>query len=184
MSRLWEQNSPPDQYEGCRGASLAPLSPARYDSTTPRKETPMRRVLPLLSILCLAFAPVPFPKPDRRTPKDLAAMRGEWEVISCHINGGLASTDGHTAVFDGNRLHRLTEGRTTIKWIVTLDSSKKPKWMDLKDANVPGRTLLCIYKLEGDTLTCAFCNEVNAQERPTDFNPDLMGLEVFKRKKR
>ena len=85
----------------------------------------------------------------------------------------------------GNRLYCLSNCVTSRKWVVTLDPSKNPKRMDLKDVELLGHTVLCIYKLNSDTLTCAFSNQVNALERPTDFNPHrLMGVEVFKRKKR
>lgn len=38
----------------------------------------MRRVVPLLAVVCLAFAPAPFTKPDRRPlPRTMA---GVWDV--------------------------------------------------------------------------------------------------------
>ena len=38
----------------------------------------MRRALPLLAILCLAFAPAPFPRPVRRPAVQVLA--GAWDV--------------------------------------------------------------------------------------------------------
>jgi uncharacterized protein (TIGR03067 family) len=149
----------------------------------------MRRFLPLIAILSLAFAPAPFPRPLKADPgkADLKKMQGEWECVSWSLNGNPLVTVNRrvTAVYDGNRMSCLTNGVATAKWVVTLDPSKEPKRMDLKDVNAPGETLLGIYKLDGDTLTCAFRNQANTSERPTDFNPHrLMGVEVYKRKKR
>jgi hypothetical protein len=58
--------------------------------------------------------------------------------------------------------------------------------MDLKrPGGVPA--LLGIYRLDGDTLTCAFRNSpgaAGAPERPADFQPHpLMCVEVYRRKK-
>jgi uncharacterized protein (TIGR03067 family) len=147
----------------------------------------MRRVLPLLAVLLMGFAPAPFPKPGRDGRDDLAAMRGEWEVVGESLSGSplRPAAASYTAVYDGNRVDMLTNGVAIAKWVVTLDPSKKPKRMDLKKADAPGQALLCIYKLDGDTLTFAYYNRVNAPERPIDFNPNrLMVIEVYKRKKR
>lgn len=38
----------------------------------------MRRVVPLLIVLCLGFAPAPVYRERRDTRTDLEKMRGEW----------------------------------------------------------------------------------------------------------
>jgi uncharacterized protein (TIGR03067 family) len=65
---------------------------------------------------------------------------------------------------------------------LSLNPSKKPKQMNLKDADEPNNTVLGIYRIDGDTLHFAF-SQGNATERPIDFNP-YRGLLVLKRKKR
>jgi uncharacterized protein (TIGR03067 family) len=149
----------------------------------------VRRSLVPLAILSLAFAPLPFPRPAKggKAASDLKALQGEWVRVSCSLNGGPPAASGgeDTAVYDGARLARLHRGVASARWVVTLDPSKEPRRMDMEDAAAPGRKLLCIYRLDGDTLTCAFRNQVNAPERPTDFEPHaLMGVEVFRRKSR
>ena len=39
----------------------------------------MRRVLPLVAVLLMGFAPAPFPKQHRKT--DLKKMQGEWDMV-------------------------------------------------------------------------------------------------------
>jgi hypothetical protein len=54
----------------------------------------MRRVLPLLAVLSVAFAPAPFPKPS--TSIDLASFQGRWKVVRIEVtlpNGGLREWD-------------------------------------------------------------------------------------------
>jgi uncharacterized protein (TIGR03067 family) len=75
-------------------------------------------------------------------------------------------------------------GVPTAKWIVTLDSSREPKRMDLKEVDAPVQKVLCIDKFDGDTLTLAYHFGTNASERPTDFKPGrLIFIEVLKRRK-
>jgi hypothetical protein len=54
-----------------KSACLALFRAGGYDSAKPSKEAIVPRVLPLLAVLCLAFAPAPFPKPERtrKTPE-------------------------------------------------------------------------------------------------------------------
>jgi uncharacterized protein (TIGR03067 family) len=147
----------------------------------------MRRILPLLAVLLMGFAPAPFPKPGRNTTADLAALRGEWELVSASSNGGPFSADGgwSSSVYDGNRLSSFRKGVATCKWIVTLYPLKEPKRMDLKEVDAPGQAVLCIYKLDGDTLTLAYHFGAHASERPTDFKPhESTFIEVLKQKKR
>jgi uncharacterized protein (TIGR03067 family) len=147
----------------------------------------MRRVLPLLILLNLGLAPAPVFRGKPETSKDeLKALQGEWECVRYSLKGAAFSSHGGgtTAVFSGARQSRLHEGTLTARWVVVLDPSKEPKWMDLKSENVPGQTLSGIYRLDGDTLIVAFRNKADATERPKDFreNP-LMSIEVFRRKK-
>src|SRR5262249_46321283 len=52
---------------GAGGGDLLDLLPARYDPARPSEEPAMRRILPLLAVLSMAFAPAPFPKDGRLT---------------------------------------------------------------------------------------------------------------------
>jgi uncharacterized protein (TIGR03067 family) len=148
----------------------------------------MRRILALLALLVMGFAPAPFPKPERTGRDKLVAMRGEWKLVSLSLDGRPLRAAGgmSAAVFDGNRLSLLdVDGVVISRWIVTLAPSKNPKRMDLKDADAPDQTLLGIYKLDGDTLTLACANPTIVSKGPTDFNPHKgTEVSVYKRKKK
>ena len=47
----------------------------------------MRRGLPLLAVLCLAFAPAPFPRQRRpdASKGDLQAIQGKWDRVLLRI---------------------------------------------------------------------------------------------------
>jgi uncharacterized protein (TIGR03067 family) len=147
----------------------------------------MRHVLPLLIVLSLGFAPAPVYREKRDPAKDdLKALQGEWECVGYSINGEEPSVGvGKSKVVHlEDRLSCLSNGAVTARYVVVLNPSKEPKWIDLKDVDVPGRAVLGIYRLDGNTLTCAFRNQVNTKERPKEFRPHpLMIVEVFHRKK-
>ena len=139
----------------------------------------MSRIVPLLIVLSLGFAPAPVYRQKPNTKTDLEKMQGVWERVSCSTN-----RDEETAVYCGNRLSCFHKGGTSTQCDVVLDSSKEPRWIDRKDADVPDQKLLGIYKLDGDTLTCAWRMQYNAPDRPKEFRPHpLMCLEVYRRKK-
>jgi uncharacterized protein (TIGR03067 family) len=148
----------------------------------------MRRFLPLLCVLSLGFAPAPFIKPSgpRRPADDLAMLQGEWAQVKYAIGGGgLRDTrgGGNFVRFAGGKMSFHTGARMNTSWSFTLDPMKSPKWIDLR--NDAGRTLMCIYKIEGDTLTFCFRNAVGAPDRPAEFKPEgRVGLGVYERRKR
>jgi uncharacterized protein (TIGR03067 family) len=147
----------------------------------------MPRAVPLLVVLSVGFAPAPVyrERPDS-IKVDLEALQGEWQSVNCSLEGGEPTVGGgdDTAVYRGDRMSRLHKGVVNARWVIALDPSKEPRRMDLKGVEVPDQTVLCIYRIDGDTLTFAFRNQVDATERPKDFRPrPLVGIEVFRRKK-
>src|SRR5262249_45379198 len=62
------------------GVSRGTMPPPGKD-----KEAPVRRALPLLAVLSLAFAPAPLPRKERAT--DLERLRGEWKLVSLTARG-------------------------------------------------------------------------------------------------
>ena len=83
--------------------------------------------------------------------------------------------------------------KETIKGTYTTEPSKKPAHMDMLvkegDAKAVGKTALCIYEVEGDTLKwCANDPSAKNSPRPKEFpdkeggGPDHMYL-IFKRAK-
>jgi uncharacterized protein (TIGR03067 family) len=65
--------------------------------------------------------------------------------------------------------YTVTVGDKPDRGKVKLDSSAKPKAMDVEGTEGPnkGKTLPAIYKLSGDTLT--ICYNLGGKERPTEF---------------
>ena len=143
-------------------------------------ETAMRRILPLLTVLCLGFAPAPFPRPIRG---ELKALQGQWEQI--RYQGRSPGLNGpEVFVFRGNHLiHRKRS------WRVRIDPSHSPKVLDLKEPGTMSGakvTLQGIYKLEGDTLTFCYRDETGSGGRLSAFDTSSPAthLHVLKRKTR
>src|SRR5262245_47137700 len=95
----------------------------------------MRRVLPLLAVLSLAFAPVPpyRPKPDSGK-EDLKKLQGTWERVRVTIGGRVYSEVGNetTIVIADDRMNYSVAGKPTNEWVFTLDGKPKPPLFDRK----------------------------------------------------
>ncbi|MGL4551664.1 MAG: TIGR03067 domain-containing protein [Gemmataceae bacterium] len=131
----------------------------------------MRRIIPFLALSSLAFAPLPFPKPDP-AKDDLRKLQGEWVRVSCTIDGEAGREDpGSVKVkIDGSMMAFGSPGDT---WGITLDGRKEPKHIDSRNTVRKGAdsVFLGIYRLEGDTLTICWRNTVAGGVRPAGFNP-------------
>ena len=142
----------------------------------------MRRAMLLLAVVCLAFAPAPLPKPDRRS--DAQKLEGEWERVRLY-NGGSVFPEKPgevTLTISGTVAAFSLRGMEQTKWDVKLAPLKSPKGLDLVGQGDSNGTIQHgIYRLEGGTLT--YCYHGSA--RPTSFDPAAPGvfIQVLKRKK-
>jgi uncharacterized protein (TIGR03067 family) len=127
-----------------------------------------RRLIALAAILLLAAAP-----PDDATKADRDKFLGTWEIASLEAGGKKESEANlkdlrmvYTA--DG---YTLKMGReTVVQGTYTLDPTKSPKAIDLKDAGGPdrGKAQLGIYQFEGDTLKICV-EKAGEKRRPAVF---------------
>jgi uncharacterized protein (TIGR03067 family) len=136
----------------------------------------MRRVLPLLIVLSLGFAPAPVYKaPKPVAPKsDLERMQGKWVVVRQSRNGEdmAARPSNYTVEIVGDRFRHFIGGRLLAEWSIRLDATKRIKEIDRKKLGgevVSGPTaLLGIYRLDGDSLQIAYIS--GGRGRPLDFD--------------
>jgi uncharacterized protein (TIGR03067 family) len=114
----------------------------------------MRRVLPLIVLSSLAFAPVP----KRSTSEiDLGKLQGHWDMTKGTFSGSALAAGDITGIrIDGGRLE--ITGRDSRTWAVTLDARKSPKqFKAVTFAGQPGEMNLSgTYVLSGDTLTLSY----------------------------
>jgi len=115
-------------------------------------------------------------------PPDLRALQGEWVLVAESLGGPIRPTRGsYTVVFEGNRSTCRAGREVTARWDVTLDPTATPKRLVEKSGD---KSLVEIYRLDGDTLTIAFRNHWNDPRRPTGFEPRAgIGIYVLARKK-
>jgi uncharacterized protein (TIGR03067 family) len=129
---------------------------------------------PVISLL--ALLPVGLP-PGAQPGADLKALQGEWVLVAESLGGPIRPPQGsYTVTFEGSRSTVRAGTEVTARWEVTLDPTANPKRLDAKDGD---KSLVEIYRLDGDTLTVAFRNHWNDPRRPTDFEPrDGIGIYV------
>jgi uncharacterized protein (TIGR03067 family) len=146
----------------------------------------MRRALPLLTLLCLAFAPAPpyRPKPDR-SKEDLQKLQGAWRRVRITIDGEAHSEVGRetTILIAEDRMKYAVVGKPTNEWVFSLDGKARPPRLDrqgIKGA-ANGLTYLGVYRLAGDGFV--LCSREGA--RPADFGGAGAGVyvEVYERVK-
>jgi uncharacterized protein (TIGR03067 family) len=117
------------------------------------------------------------PTKDDPSKNDLDKIRGTWLAVSL-INDGKTLQDEKTPAKEGPSTKLAYEGdkwmikvgdKTVAKGIFKLDSSKKPKEIDILDESGTKneKTKLGIYEIDGDT--CKFCLAPPGKPRPTEF---------------
>lgn len=111
-------------------------------------------------------------EPTEAAKKDLAALEGDWELVSGERDGQAIPED---IVKTGKRESKNGETTVTIngqllmKAKYTVDPSKKPKAIDydIVDGRAKGMKQLGIYEIDGDTVK--FCFAGPDKDRPTGF---------------
>jgi uncharacterized protein (TIGR03067 family) len=137
----------------------------------------MRRVVPLLIVLSLGFAPAPLPRTD------IQKLQGEWELISRTFEGKQRPHEPQRIRFTGGH---LAEADGSGRCDVALDASASPKGMAMVwgAKEVEPLRLQAVYALQGDTLR--ICYYSTQEGRPKDLSGigTMHFLHVFRRVKR
>jgi uncharacterized protein (TIGR03067 family) len=128
-------------------------------------------LLALAALPALAFAPAPFPRPERRPAEDdLAKIQGTWARVLYN--------------------ERPTTGVVVVKgdvwranipadaWIIKLDASKWPRRIDLVSVNNKNSFFRGIYRLEGDTFSYSVRYRASEEDRARDFDAKRAGAAV------
>jgi uncharacterized protein (TIGR03067 family) len=138
----------------------------------------------LLGLLLGADAP----KDDAK--KDKEKLQGTWKAVTVEGGGKLQDqAEEHRLIFSGDEFSIKKGEETMIKGKFKIDTSKKPKEIDMdfieaKRDNLKGKTTLGIYELDGDTLK--WCWNKPGGERPKEFSSqatDAHLLVTLKREK-
>lgn len=143
----------------------------------------MRRVLPLLVLMSLGFAPAPLPRAKAdTTAADLKRLQGAWLLASSTIDVRSLATSEITVSIEGTQMRFAFDGRPTRTWSFTLDGRPTLPRLDRGEIGLPANAILRgIYRLDGDTLTL----HSRRGGRPDNFSGKGEGVivEVFRRKK-
>ena len=117
----------------------------------------MRRVLLLLAVACLAFAPAPFPRPDRRTAS--ISMAGTWDVDRGGMPVRLALRPDGSARFE----YTKTSGAWDGSW--KYDVAARRVTLTLIFGGSTGDYILAFSTVSRDSA------EGRIQDTPTSFRP-------------
>jgi uncharacterized protein (TIGR03067 family) len=119
--------------------------------------------------------------------KDNEAMQGTWMPTEAELGGQKFPDEVRKTIklVIKDDKYTVTVGQEgDDKGTVKLDPSATPKTMDISGTEGPnkGKTFLCIYELDGDTLKV--CYDLSGKARPTEFKtkPDTkLYLVTYKR---
>jgi uncharacterized protein (TIGR03067 family) len=110
-------------------------------------------------------------------------LQGSWQVVAMEMagrQGQAQDIQGLGFRFTGDQWTMLAPGVPSAPMPFVLDPSQEPKAVDL---TMPGKTLLGIYQLDGDSLTLSldFDTAGTGGRRPTSFQaqPDAPGVSLF-----
>jgi uncharacterized protein (TIGR03067 family) len=112
--------------------------------------------------------------------QDDDVIQGLWLPSSADLGGNRFPDEVRKAirleVRDGK--YTVTVGEQPDKGTIKLNPSARPKELDIAGTEGPnkGRTILAIYRLEGDTLTV--CYDLSGKSRPTEFK-STAGTQLF-----
>ena len=129
----------------------------------------MSVLIALTALLVIVPARADTPK-DGETKKDVEKFQGKWTVASIEENGKPAPADelGKLDVtIKGDLFTVKIKDEGNKEMTIKLDPTQKPATIDLVPKNTKDKTVLGIYKLDGDTLT--ICGTEEKKERPTEF---------------
>ena len=102
---------------------------------------------------------------------DAKSLNGTWLPVTAELAGEKFPDEVRKTiklVVDDDK-YTVTVGKKPDRGTVKVDSSKKPKEMDIIGTDGPnkGKTFLAIYELDGDTLRV--CYDLSGKARPTEF---------------
>jgi uncharacterized protein (TIGR03067 family) len=135
----------------------------------------MRRVVPLLIVLSLGFAPAPVYRGKPGPAKDdLARMQGVW-VVESFIGDGvrMPATQENVWTMTGNRVTTTFSGMPSTEFTLELGDGGVPRpadWVIGKE-RMPGR-----YRLDGGRLEVGIGPE---GKRPPDLSGKGAGVGVW-----
>jgi len=142
----------------------------------------------LIGFTILAFAPA-LAEDNKAVKKDLAALHGEWSMVSGSADGQPMPDDMRKLmkrVCNGDETAVTMNGQVFMKAKITINPSKKPSTIDyhVTEGLTKGKTQLGIYELTEDGFKSCFAKP--GAERPADFTSkpgEGRTLSVWKREK-
>ncbi len=120
--------------------------------------------------------------------KDKEAIEGTWLPSTAELAGNKFPDEVRKSIKlvikDGK--YTVTVGQVPDAGTAKLDTSAKPKALDITGTEGPnkGKTIFAIYELDGDTLRV--CYDLSGKSRPTEFKTKegtQLFLVTYKREK-
>lgn len=132
----------------------------------------MRLIAMMLAGTLLSFTTVVRSASDRPEGADLVELdrfQGTWLVLDGEKPGEIGGPTNGKLTFKNGTLGISVDGRKENQYIVTIDSTKSPKEIDIRsDQNGAKESFPAIYKFEGKRLIV--CGDSSGHQRPKVFS--------------
>ena len=113
---------------------------------------------------------------------DMKLLAGKWKPIEASLGDNTIDPmllESASLVYDGDK-YTIHVNNQVERGSIVLDAAATPKTMDIfpTEGNNNGKTLLAIYRIDGDRLT--ICYSITPTVRPDDFEANSNTLLVVK----
>lgn len=126
----------------------------------------------LLTATLLSFTTVVRGASDRPEGADLIELdrfQGTWLVLDGEKPGEIGGPTNGKLTFNNGTLGISVDGRKENQYFVTIDSTKSPKEIDIRnDQNGAKESFPAIYQFEGQRLI--ICGDSSGNQRPKAFS--------------
>jgi len=146
----------------------------------------MRRTVWLLAGVLLCVLMLGSDSPKEYDDTTIVSIDGTWQLIEGEYRGQKTKPRHQEVMTLHDGTYTYQSDNSIYRGTYRIDPVRKPPHLDWVRSNGdrPGKTLLFIYQIDGDTLRTGLMTSVNDRQRPQGFNGPDVFVQTYKRLKK